>query len=66
MYVGVALWCQSYGGPTPPEPEPHQWTNFIGGTLNSVSREHKPHYMFRTVPYMDMEILRKHNKHLHS
>ncbi|CBJ30826.1 calcium-dependent protein kinase [Ectocarpus siliculosus] len=55
---------QSYGGPIPPEPEPHQWTNFIGGTLNSVSREHKPHYMFRTVPYMDMDILHKHNKHL--
>ncbi|CAM9639576.1 unnamed protein product, partial [Ectocarpus sp. 12 AP-2014] len=55
---------QSYGGPILPEPEPHQWTNFIGGTLNSVSREHKPHYMFRTVPYMDMDILHKHNKHL--
>ncbi|CAN0072359.1 unnamed protein product, partial [Ectocarpus sp. 4 AP-2014] len=55
---------QSYGGPIPPEPEPHQWTNFIGGSLNSVSREHKPHYMFRTVPYMDMDILHKHNKHL--
>lgn len=47
-----------------PEREPHQWTNFIGGTLNSVSREHKPHYMFRTVPYMDMDLLHKHNKHL--
>ncbi|CAM9226548.1 unnamed protein product [Scytosiphon promiscuus] len=55
---------QSYGGPKMPDPEPHQWTNFIGGTLNSVSREHKPHYMFRTVPYMDMDILHKHNKHL--
>ena len=53
---------QSHGGPTPPPPEPHQWSNFIGGTLNSVSREHKPHYMFRTTPYIDIEILHKHNQ----
>lgn len=53
---------QSHGGPSPPTPEPHQWSNFIGGTLNSVSREHKPHYMFRTTPYIDIEILHKHNQ----
>lgn len=55
---------QNYGGPTPPPPEPHQWSNFIGGTLNTVSREHNSHYMFRTTPYMDMETLHKHNRHL--
>ncbi|CAM9309871.1 unnamed protein product [Chrysoparadoxa australica] len=38
----------------------HQWNTFVGGKLNTTSRQHKPHHLFTTTPDMSDDVLLGH------